>query len=241
MKLRLYEELASWWPLLSAPEEYAAEAEVYRSMLLEACRPEPRTLLELGSGGGNNASHLKGQFQLTLVDRAPAMLAVSRALNPECEHVEGDMRDVRLGRTFDAVLIHDAVMYLTGEGDLRRAIETSFVHCRPGGVALFVPDCVRETFVPSTGHGGQDGEGRGLRYLEWTRLAPNGGTYTVDYAFLLHEEGAPVRVEHDRHVCGVFGREDWLRLLRAAGFAPRVLQDPWRADVFVAVRPEGTG
>ena len=44
------------------------------------------------------------------------MLELSRTLNPDCEHLEGDMRTLRLGRTFDAVLIHDAVMYMTDRG-----------------------------------------------------------------------------------------------------------------------------
>ncbi len=81
---RLYDELASWWPLLSAPAEYAEEAEFYRKALVDACDRPPRSLLELGSGGGNNASHLKAHFdEMTLVDCSPAMLAVSRTLNPE--------------------------------------------------------------------------------------------------------------------------------------------------------------
>ena len=47
------------------------------------------------------------------------MLALSATLNPECEHLEGDMRTLRLGRTFDVVFIHDAISYLTTEDDLR--------------------------------------------------------------------------------------------------------------------------
>ena len=98
-----YAELAEWWPLLSAPEEYADEAAEYRRIILDAVDGDVGHVLELGSGGGNNASHLKTAFAMTLVDRSPAMLAVSRRLNPELEHLEGDMRTVRLGRTFDAV------------------------------------------------------------------------------------------------------------------------------------------
>ena len=93
---RLYTQLADWWPLLSSPDEYTAEAELYRRTLLEACSRRPETILELGSGGGNNASHLKKYFHLTLVDRSEQMLAISRALNPECEHLPGDMRTIRL-------------------------------------------------------------------------------------------------------------------------------------------------
>ena len=73
------------------------------------------TVLELGSGGGNNASHLKRHFTLTLVDRSPEMLELSRGLNPELEHVEGDMRTMRLDRTFDAVFVHDALAYILTE------------------------------------------------------------------------------------------------------------------------------
>ena len=88
---KLYGELASWWPLLSAPADYAEEAAFLRARSNASERPA-RTLLELGSGGGNNASHLKARFEMALVDPSPGMLDVSRALNPECEHVQGDMR-----------------------------------------------------------------------------------------------------------------------------------------------------
>ena len=157
---RLYTDLANWFHLLTRPDDYVEEAAAYRNSLLGAVETRPRTLLELGSGGGNNAFHLKRDFECTLSDLSPAMLEVSRSINPECAHVAGDMRTLRLGHEFDAVFVHDPVVYLTTEEDLRRAMETAFVHCRPGGVTLFAPDCVRETFVPTTDHGGHNGEGR---------------------------------------------------------------------------------
>src|ERR1044072_3890085 len=152
--MKIYNELASWWPLFSTPEDYLKEATFFHETLINQAASPPITVLELGSGGGNNAVHLKSHFKLTLVDASPPMLEVSRALNPECEHLEGDMRTVRLGRQFDAVFIHDAIMYMTTQQDLRRAIETAFVHCKTAGLALLVPDYTRETFSPSTEHGG---------------------------------------------------------------------------------------
>ena len=53
---KLYTELASWWPLLSSPAEYAEEAALYRRILVGAGERPPRTPLELGSGGGSQAS-----------------------------------------------------------------------------------------------------------------------------------------------------------------------------------------
>src|SRR5262249_28438507 len=168
---KLYGELSSWFHLLSDPADYAEEAEFARGLMVESCSASPETLLELGSGGGNNASHLKAHFKLMLVDLSPGMLDLSRTINPDCEHMQGDMKTICLGRIFDTVLIHDAIMYMTSEDDLRQAIETAFAHCKPGGAALFMPDVIRETFVSLTTHGGHDSTGGhrpAIRYLEWT-------------------------------------------------------------------------
>lgn len=218
---RMYDELAGWWPLLSAPDEYEEEARAYGQLLAGASQRPLTSLLELGSGGGNNASHLKRLAPMTLVEPSAGMRSVSEALNPECEHVEGDMRTVRLGRTFDAVFVHDAICYMSTGDDLQRALDTAFVHCRPGGVALLVPDFVRETFEPSMSHGGRDDEtGRGLRYLEWCwDPDPADTAYVAEYALLLREAEGTVRAEHDRHVEGLFPRQEWLDRLHGAGFA----------------------
>lgn len=236
--LRMYDEMADWFHLLTPPADYAGEADFLLGVLKAHVDGPLETLLELGSGGGNTASHLKAHLALTLTDMAPAMLRLSRALNPECEHLEADMRTARLGRTFDAVLIHDAVMYMATEADLGAALETAFMHCRPGGAAVLAPDCVRETFQPSTSHGGHDGDGRALRYLEWSYDPDPGDTsYLTDFAILLREGDSDVRVRYDRHVMGLFGRDQWLALLRTVGFQGHALDDPTGRTVFVGVRP----
>jgi SAM-dependent methyltransferase len=238
---RLYTDLASWFPLITPPEEYREEAAIFGALLDEAAAEPIATVLELGSGGGHNASHLKRRYRMTLTDVSPAMLELSRRLNPECEHVEGDMRSLRLGRTFDAVFVHDALDYLTSVDDLRAAMATVGVHCRPGGVALLVPDYVKERFAPRTDHGGSDGHGRAARFLEWDwDPDPGDDTYVVDFAYLLRD-GDGVRLEHDRHVCGVFSRAVWLGLLEAAGFQaePRVIHhsdEDVSREAFLAVK-----
>ena len=66
--LRLYDELAGWFHLLTAPEEYADEAAFILDLLREHVDGPLATLLELGSGGGNTASHLRAHLRLTLTD-----------------------------------------------------------------------------------------------------------------------------------------------------------------------------
>ncbi len=233
----LYTELSHWWQLFSPPEDYEKEAAFYKKTFLEYSSQQPQTMLELGSGGGNNASFLKGDFKMTLVDLSPAMLEVSRQLNPECEHLQGDMRALRLNRLFDGVFIHDAIMYITTENDLGKVMETAFVHCRPGGIALFAPDWVKETFKPSTDHGGTDGDGRGIRYLEWTYDPdPDDTTYIVEFAMLQHEQERETQIKYDRHVFGLFKRDDWLKLLREVGFEPSVIKDTYERELFIGMK-----
>ncbi len=237
--LKMYDELAAWWPLLSPVEGYAEEATFFLKVLTEAGLPAAPSLLELGSGGGNNAFYLKDSFaQVTLCDLSPHMLAVSRALNPACGHVAGDMRTIRLGRAFDVVFIHDAIDYMTTPQQLRQAMETAFIHCKVGGYALLVPDYVRETFEPSTEHGGEDGEGRALRYLEWTYDPDESDTlYSTEYTYILRESNQPVCVEHEQHIGGLFPRAEWLRLLAETGFKTKIVRDEYGRDLFVARKP----
>lgn len=234
----LYTRRAAWFHLLTAPADYVCEAAELVRIIREAGSGPLATLLELGAGGGNMASHYKRDVAATLVDLSPSMLALSRTINPECEHLVGDMRTLRLGRSFDAVLVHDAVMYMTSVEALRAVMRTALAHLRPGGVAVFAPDCTRETFAPGTAHGGDDDGERGLRYLEWTfDPDPEDSTYTVDFALLLRD-GDEVVCEHERHTYGLFSRGEWLDMLEETGFKA-LARETELGPLFVAVRPRG--
>lgn len=233
---KLYTELAAWWPLLSPAADYKEEAEFYLQVLCDEGLPPAASLFELGSGGGCNAFHLKPHFaQMTLTDVSPHMLAISQTINPECEHLEGDMRTLRLNRMFDVVFVHDAIDYMLTLEDLRQALETAAVHCKPQGLALFVPDHLCETFQPSTDHGGMDLDGRGLRYLEWTYDPDRrDSTYITEFVYLLRDSDRGTQREHDEHICGLFSRIDWMRLLNDVGFQTKIIRDPFERELFVA-------
>jgi SAM-dependent methyltransferase len=239
----MYSDLAPWFHLLTHPSDYRDEAAFVSRVVDEVGEGTSRTLLELGSGGGNNASHLKARFDCTLTDLSPEMLALSGTLNPECEHLEGNMRTLRLGRTFDVVFIHDAISYLTSEADLHAAIETAFVHVRPGGVVILTPDATTEIFKPKTDHGGHDGDdGRSLRYLEWTHAPePGTSTYVTDYAIVARGPGDELRLVHDQHTLGLFPEATWRRLIADVGLEllDTGVENPYELEqaAFVSRRP----
>ena len=237
----MYADLAVWWPLVSPPAAYQDEAAYLIPMILAAPDAPPATLLELGSGGGSLACHLKAHAQLTLSDLSPAMLDVSRALNPECQHVAGDMRSLDLQRTFDVVLIHDAIMYAATAADARAALATAARHCRPGGAIVLIPDCVTETFEGDENTGeSAAADGRTFHYRECKRNPdPAGHTYETVYDFAVRQPDGRQEVVHEVHRSGLFPRAVWLAWLAEASFAATSTLDPWGRDVFVGRRSAG--
>ena len=227
----LYNELAYLWPVISPPEDYAEEAAHWRQAIRARLGAGRHRILELGVGGGHNLSHLTADFEAAAVDLSPRMLALSRRLNPGVAHYAGDMRQVRLGRVFDAVLIHDAVSYMQTEADLRAAFATARAHLRPGGLLLAAPDLVRDTFRP------------GMR-LRWStrrddvEVVTEEVVYDADpsdtvveshFTYTITENGAR-RVERDVHVTGLFPIADWLALLEESGFNAERIPLPGDGD-----------
>lgn len=216
---RLYGELAYLVPLLSPPEEYAEEAAHWRTVLREKLGEGRHEILELGVGGGHNLSHLTADFEAVAVDLSEAMLAQCRRLNPGVELHVGDMRNVRLGRKFAAVLIHDAISYMLSEDDLAAAFQTAAAHLEPGGVFITSPDHFAEDFrPPQVGHATHSDGRTELTYFEYAYDPDPADTAIETVMVCVVRSGGELRVELDRHVTGLFPRSTWRRLMDAAGF-----------------------
>ncbi len=245
---RLYTELASWWPLISPTAEYAQEAAYLAAVLSSTAAISVHDVLDLGSGGGHVALHLRDRFTLTLADISDDMLASSRRLHPRSRHVRGDMRTMRLEQDFDAVLAHDAIDYVTTQDDLAMVIATAFAHCRPGGIAVFVPDYVKDDFRALTGGGGggDDGTGRRATFREQTwDPDPDDDWVQAEYEFILRTADGTAQVIKETHRLGAFSRLAWQHLLAEAGFlvgpglAGRSLPGKAPANLFIGHRPVG--
>lgn len=219
MQNRLYNDLAHLWPLLDPPEEYTEEASFWRQALREKLGPGRHKVLELGVGGGHLLSHLTDEVEATAVDISPQMLANARKLNPEVEHHLGDMRSVRLGRRFKAVLIHDAISYMLTEEDLAATFDTARAHLEPGGILITVPDWFTETFSGTTvDFRTQVHEDLEITYIQYsTDPDPSDSTAETVFVYVIKKDGQ-VTVETDRHVTGLFPLATWHRLLGEAGF-----------------------
>lgn len=215
--MKLYKELAEWWPLMSPHTEYEEEAALYME-IIRRHHPAVKKAVEFGSGGGSNAFYLKREFAMTLTDLSEDMLAVSQKLNPELQHIQGDMRNVQVGVGYDLVFIHDAIMYFTEKADLLAVMENAKKHLRTDGILFIMTDQFTETFQPSEDCGGTDDGERGMRYLEWTfDRDPNDHVTETEYAYILKDQGGMTR-EYDSARSGLFSMAEWQELLEQAGF-----------------------
>ena len=100
---------------------------------------------------------------------------------------------------------------------------------------------MRESFRDKSElHAGDDGR-RSIRCLEWDwDPDPADDTYTVEYAFLLREQGG-VKAFHDRHVEGLFARATWIEVLSGAGYRVELVDRPFddttTDSIFLCRRP----
>lgn len=214
----MYSEFADWWHLLSPPVGYAEKAELYWK-IISKYKHNIKNALELGSGGGNNAFHLKKKCRFTLSDISPDMIKISQKINSECEHFVGDMREIYLNKVFDLVFIHDAIMLLTSEQDLEKVFQVAKKHLKQDGILFIVPDFFKETFIPNTDHGGNDDEFRSIRYLEWIHdINPNDNVVEAEYVYLMKNRDGETKCEYDKLIEGVFSKKTWEELLLKNGF-----------------------
>jgi ubiquinone/menaquinone biosynthesis C-methylase UbiE len=244
---RLYHDLAHLWPVLSPPSDYRDEAE----LILDELRAhfghadEGLRLLDLGAGGGHLAVHLaEAGHAVTAVDLSAQMLAQCRELVPTATTIQGDMRSLDLledaapDAGFDAVLLTDAVDYMTTPEDAAAAVATVARHLRPGGVGMIAPTYVRETFTPGAT------ESDGLTSPDQPpgdapSIAPHLFSYVYDLAphdpashltemllLILVPDPRTGRVEviEDRHACGLFADAQWRRWIADAGLT--LTRDP---------------
>lgn len=133
-----------YFDLLYRDKDYAGEAAYIHGLIQSRC-PGAGTVLNLGCGSGRHDRELAAYgYRITGVDRSEEMLSCARdnagAFDNSLEYLGGDLRSLRLGRTYEVVLaLFHVFSYQATNIDLDAAFATVREHLAPGGIALF--DC----------------------------------------------------------------------------------------------------
>ncbi|MBP6960409.1 MAG: class I SAM-dependent methyltransferase [Thermotogae bacterium] len=221
---RLYSDLSWIWPLWGDLEkEYGVYCERVSRIFEETARIPIKTVLDIGCGGGKNLYHLKKRYAVTGLDMSPQMLSLANDLNPACETILGDMRSFSLNRSFDAVLIDDAVSYMIDQAELGMVFDCAYKHLNPGGVMAVTPDRTRENFVQNEttttlGEKTIKGDRFEIVFVENTYDADEADSVYEDIMVFFIRKNGKLTIETDRHRLGIFFFADWRRCIQETGF-----------------------
>lgn len=143
---QVFDTYARYYDLLYRDKDYAGES-AYVAAHIRKQSPLAKRILELGCGTGAHAEHLARMGYIVHgVDMSEAMLtrAEARKANLPTEVAArlsfgfGDVRTVRTGETYDAVIsLFHVMSYQTTNADLEAAFETASIHLQVGGLFLF--------------------------------------------------------------------------------------------------------
>ena len=235
----MFSETAYLYDLIYAAQgkDYAAESEEVHA-LVQARRPGARTLLDVACGTGGHLRHLKDHYEVTGVDVDEGMLVEARRHLVDVDLVEGDMRTLRLGARFDAVIcLFSAVGFMQGAKELNAAVGAMADHLHPGGVLVVDgwvrPDEWRDDFGPHVELATNDE----MKVVRVTRSEREGSTTTLEMHHLVATRDA---VEHlvDVHRLTLFTPAEYEAALARAGLSVEVIASPMHGrDRYVGVRP----
>jgi hypothetical protein len=132
------------------------------------------------------------------------------------------MQTVRLGSAFYAVLVHDAISYMTSVEELEQVYRTAAEHLRPEGLLIALPEELRERLAVRDAIASTHRQGDLVLSVMETSYDPDPEDHTFEVVYvLLFRQGDELQVEVDRHENGVFELDQFLSAVRAAGFDPR--------------------
>jgi SAM-dependent methyltransferase len=126
----LYEEIYSDW--------CDTHSEVSQQLFSNYLNHSPSSILEIGSGTGRTLNTLsKFCSDCIGIDYLSEMVNFSQSKYPDLNFQQGDMRNLRLNRTFEAILcLGWPLNYLLSNEDLKKAFETFVCHCQKGGLLI---------------------------------------------------------------------------------------------------------
>jgi SAM-dependent methyltransferase len=230
----VFDAYAAFYDLLYQHKDYAGEA-AFVAKLLAREGLDKGSVLDLGCGTGIHAQQLQELgFQVAGVDLSPEMVERARVRAAEygldsSQFVVGDVRTVRAGRMFNAVVsLFHVASYQTTNTDIAAMFETAAAHLESGG--LFVFDFWHSpgvlTDLPETRIKRLEGKD-----LKFTRLAEPEVDFarnivTINYTILPEANDTHQPEIREQHRMRHFSLPELDILLRNAGFSLKA-QCPW--------------
>ena len=214
---------------LYSDKDYAAECDLLEEIFRHTDRPV-KSVLDLGCGTGRHSVELARRgYDLVGVDISEGMLecARRRALSEDASgttFIQGDIKEIQVGRRLDAVLSMFAVVgYQIDDSAVRATLANVRRHLEPGGTFVFdvwygpavlaVGPSARVKVVPTS-----DGE---IERRAVGALEPESHVCIVTYELTRRRTGQSDVTQFETHRMRYFFEEELRGFLKEAGLTLR--------------------
>ncbi len=237
-KQLLHNQLAEYYNRVYSFRDYLDEAIRLQNLIIKYTESGGNMLLDAACGTGLHLKHLKDDFVCTGVDISKSMLKIARKNVKGVTFKEGDMKTMRLGKKFDTIIcMLSSIGYVKTTSSLEKAIRNFSKHLNKGGLALIEPSHAKSFYVR--------GEPRITTYdvkdtkiarVNFTRIRQ--ATAVLSMHLLIAERGKDVKYFIDKHELGLFGINNTLKIMKAAGLKSKYLKNGLMTgrELFVGIK-----
>lgn len=244
---KIWTELARYYDKIHHRKDYRKEVD-FLEKVFKKHRLKVRDILDVACGTGNHAAVLvRRGYNVVGIDLHEEMLEIAREKVRNVKLVEGDMRDLKLDRTFDVVIcMFNSIAYNQTLSELRRTL-SGFRKClKARGIIVFDNHFLRERFVHGyRGVMGYDDDELTIARFSFSEKLGKKGRITFSY--LIREGNDFNYIRGDVHEFGLFSLSEIIEAMKEAGFATEVYWNftmrrppkrskPWGNFVFVGVK-----
>jgi len=237
-KQMLHNQLAKYYDRVYSFKDYLDEAVRLQNLIIKYLESGGNSVLDVACGTGRHLKHLKDDFSCTGVDISKSMLKIARKNAKGVTFKEADMKTLKLGKQFDVITcLLSSIGYVKTTASLEKTIRNFSKHLKKGGLALIEPSHAKSVYVSGepriTTYDGKDAK---IARVNVTRTRQT--TAVLNMHILVAERGKDAKYFVDRHELGLFGVNNTLRVMNAAGLKSKYLKNGLMSgrELFVGIK-----
>ena len=237
-KQLLHNQLAKYYDKVYSFKDYLDEAVRLQNLIIKYLESGGNSVLDVACGTGRHLKHLKDDFSCTGVDISKSMLKIARKNAKGVTFKEADMKTLKLGKQFDVITcLLSSIGYVKTTANLEKTIRNFSRHLKKGGLALIEPSHAKSVYVSGepriTTYDGKDAK---IARVNVTRTRQT--TAVLNMHILVAERGKDAKYFVDRHELGLFGVNNTLRVMNAAGLKSKYLKNGLMSgrELFVGIK-----
>ncbi|MFW9919694.1 MAG: class I SAM-dependent DNA methyltransferase [Candidatus Thorarchaeota archaeon] len=219
-----YGKFAEWYDIMYNWYDHSADCDYLEAILQRYSTKKAVTLLDIGCGTGTHALELeKRGYKVSGIDISEGQIARAKEKSiqsPTIEYHVADMRQFKLEQKFDAsVSFFGSMGYVTGEGEIERALECIHSHLHDGG--LFVFEFWNARGVIPNNSSWLKAEKDDIRVIRLSKseFNPETNIITIDFDAYVLSKTSVIDAFTETHTLRVYTPREMKHILEGCGFA----------------------